>query len=337
MRRMGVVGAGLVLLLGVFAVDAAAGVLDTVRKRGHVICGTDTQYAGFSLPDERGVWKGFNIDLCKAVAVAVDTEHRVRALTATERFLVLASGEVDVLTMQNTWTMSRDTKLGIKFVAVHYFDSQGFLVRKAVGAKTFADLNGGSACVLSGSTGEVNLASLFKSKGYSYKPVSFKSIEESRQAYGAGRCDFVFGDRANLANMRSLQKDPSEHVLLREGFGREPLSLAVRQGDDQWASIVRYTYYALLVAEHYGITAANADQMLATSPEAEVTNLLGKTGSLGADMGLDNQFALRAIKAVGNYSEIWERHIGMKTALGLERGLNALWTQGGLQYAPPIK
>ena len=187
--------------------------------------------------------------------------------------------------MQNTWTMTRDIKLGVSFVSTTYYDIQGFLVRKSVGAKKLAEIDGASACVTSGSTAEVNLATLFKERGMSYKPVTFKSGQEARLAYGAGRCDFIMGDRSNLANMRVQLKNPDDHTLLEEGVGREPLSLAVRQGDEQWLKIVRYTYGALLVAELYGVTQANVDQMAATAKSSEVTNLLGKTGSLGKDLG----------------------------------------------------
>lgn len=335
MKRKAIIG--LSWLLTLVAATATAGTLDDAKKRGHVVCGMDSRYAGFAVPDEKGVWTGFNVEICKAIGAAAGIDVRFRALTSTDRFVALASGEVDVLTMQNTWTMSRDTKLGIRFVVTTYYDSQGFLVRKSLNAKSLADLNGANACVISGSTAEVNLADLFKARKMTYTPVTFKSGDESRLAYGANRCDFIMGDRANLANMRTLQKDPREHTLLPEGFGREPLSLAVRQGDDRWFQVVRWTYYALLTAEHLGITQANLNQMLATATEAETTNLLGKTASLGADLGLDNQFAVRAIRAVGNYGEIFERHIGPKTPMGLERGINSLWTKGGLQYAPPFK
>ncbi len=317
--------------------SATAGTLDDVRARGKLICGVNPQFAGFAVPDEKGVWQGFNVDMCKAVAAAVQVGTEFKPLASNERFLALANGVADVLTMQNTWTMTRDIKLGVSFVSTTYYDIQGFLVRKSVGAKKLAEIDGASACVTSGSTAEVNLATLFKERGMSYKPVTFKSGQEARLAYGAGRCDFIMGDRSNLANMRVQLKNPDDHTLLEEGVGREPLSLAVRQGDEQWLKIVRYTYGALLVAELYGVTQANVDQMAATAKSSEVTNLLGKTGSLGKDLGLDNGYAVRALKAVGNYGEVFDRHLGPKTTMGLSRGLNALWVNGGLQYAPPFK
>jgi len=318
-------------------VSAGAATLDEVRARGTLVCGVNPQYAGFTVPDEQGEWQGFLVDFCKALAAAVQVEPEYKPLTSDDRFLALATGVADVLTMQNTWTMARDTKLGVMFAATHYYDVQGFLVRKEVGATTIDELDGASACIISGSTAEVNLASLAEERGISYTPVTFKSGQESRLAYGAGRCDFIMGDRSNLANMRVQLDVPDDHVVLEEGIGREPLSLAVRQGDDQWFNIVRWTYYALLVAELHGITQDNVDQVMETATDAEVTNLLGKTGTLGADMGLDNEFAVRAIKAAGNYGEIYDRHVGPDTPMGLPRGINALWVDGGLQYAPPFK
>lgn len=331
--------ATIVALLGLagMATAEAQSTLEQVRSRGQLICGVNPQFAGFAVPDENGVWRGFNVDTCKAIAAAVGVEPQYKPLVSNERFLALATGVADVLTMQNTWTMSRDTKLGIMFVATTYYDLQSMLVRKSIGAKDIADLDDASACVISGSTGEINLANLFKERGISYTPITFKSGQESRLAYGSGRCDFIMGDRSNLANMRVQLKNPDEHVLLTEGIGREPLSLAVRQGDDQWFNIVRWTYFALLTAELHGVTQANVDEMGASSNVSEVAALLGKSGSLGADMGLDNEFAVRAIKAVGNYAEIFERNIGASTPMGLERGLNALWVNGGIQYAAPFK
>jgi general L-amino acid transport system substrate-binding protein len=337
MRTKRLVTLGLSLLLSLAATTVSASVLDDVRKRGTLICGVDAGYAGFALPNKAGEWEGFNIDLCKAMAAAVKVNWQAKALTSNERFLAQASGSVDLLAMQNTWTMNRDTKLGVRFVATHYYDIQSFLVRKSLNAKGIADLNGGSACVISGSTAEVNINDLFKTRGMSYTPVTFKSGQESQLAYGSGRCDFIMGDRINLANMRSRQENPADHTLLDEGIGREPLSISVRNGDDQWFSIVRWVYNGLLVAELHGITQANVDQMLQTATDSEATNLLGKTASLGEDLGLDNQFMVRALKASGNYGEMYERHVGPKSSLGVARGINALWTKGGLQYAPPFK
>jgi general L-amino acid transport system substrate-binding protein len=329
----------LIVATAVFCVSqvANAAVLETVRQRGELVCGTDGSYAGFGLPDASGNWSGFNVDLCKALAAGLKVKHRMRPLTSNERFVALAAGEVDILTMQNTWTMSRDTKLGVRFVATHYYDVQSFLTKKEIGAKKINDLDGGSACVISGSTAEVNLADLFKARNISYKPVTFKSGQESRLAYGAGRCDFIMGDRANLANMRAQLPNREEHVLLEEGFGREPLSISIRKDDDAWFSIVRWTYNALIAAEHLGVTKANAEEMATKTTDAETSNLLGKTDSLWTDLGLDQGYAVRVIAAAGNYGEMWDRNIGPSTPLGLSRGINALWTQGGLQYSPPFK
>lgn len=331
--RVFVVAAALAALAG----SAQAGVLETVRARGELVCGTDASYAGFALPNAQGQWVGFNVDICKGLAAALKVNWRMRPLGSNERFLALASGEVDLLTMQNTWTMSRDTKLGIRFVATHYYDVQSFLVRKEAGATKIAELDGASACVISGSTAEVNLADLFKARRLDYTPVTFKSGQESRLAFAAGRCDFIMGDRANLANMRAQMPNADQQVLFTEGVGNEPLSISIRQGDDAWFSIVRWGYYTMVAAEQQGVTQANVREMVRTTTDAETANMLGKTGSLWADMGLDQEFAVRIIEAIGNYDEIWNRNIGPATPLRLERGINALWTQGGLQFAPPFK
>ena len=317
---------------------ASAGTLEDVKNRGKLICGVNPQVSGFSVPDENGVWQGFSIDLCQAISAAIGVETEYKPLPSTERFLALATGVADVLVMTNTWTMTRDTKLGVMFAATHYYDIQSFLVRKNVGASKIADLNGASACVTSGSTGETNLANLFKERSLTYKPITYKTSSEARLAYGSGRCDFIMGDQSNLANMRVQLKDSDAHTVLKDGIGREPLSLTVRQGDDKWFNIIRWTYYSTLIAELHGVTQSNADAMAQSSKSAEVKKLLGSGGgNLGEDLGLDVQFALRAIQKVGNYSEMFERHLGPNTPMGLPRALNALWVNGGIQYAPPFK
>jgi len=328
-----------ILFVAIISISIAnAGTLEDVKKRGKLICGVNPQVSGFSVPDENGVWQGFSIDLCQAISAAIGVDVEYKPLTSTERFVALATGVADVLVMTNTWTMTRDTKLGVMFAATHYYDFQSFLVRKSVGATKIADLDGASACVTSGSTAETNLANLFKERSLKYKPITYKASSEARMAYSSGRCDFIMGDQTNLANMRVQLKDSDAHTVLKEGIGREPLSLSVRQGDDKWFNIIRWTYYSLLIAELHGVTQSNASTMAQTSKSTEVKKLLGSGGgNLGEDLGLDTQFALRAIKKVGNYGEIFERHLGPNTPMGLSRALNRLWVNGGIQYAPPFK
>ena len=319
---------------------AAAGTLDDIKARGELICGSNTGLTGFGAPDRNGDWKGFDVDLCKALGAAVlgdASKVKFVPLTGETRFTALASGEVDVLVRNSTWTFSRDNDLKLDFVAVNYYDGQGFMVKKDLGVSSAKDLDGATVCIQTGTTTELNLADFFKSNNITYTPVTVADDSEAQRQYLSGACDAFTTDASGLAATRATMADPENHIILPEIISKEPLGPAVRHGDNQWGDIVRWVYYALLVAEEKGITKANLEEVLASTTDPEVKRLLGAEGDMGAMMGLDNEFAKRAIMANGNYGEIFEANIGASTPIGLARGLNALWTQGGLQYAPPFR
>jgi general L-amino acid transport system substrate-binding protein len=313
--------------------------LERVKQRGHLICGTSQGVAGFSLPDAQGQWRGFDTDLCRALAAAIFNDQdkaKYISLASKDRLTALQSGEIDVLSRTTTWTLGRDSGFGLNFTAINYFDGQGFLVRKSTGVKEVKGLNGASICVAQGTTTELNLADYFRNHGMKYEVIAFAGLDETIQAYEAGRCDAYTTDLSQLAANRMKLKAPAEHELLPEMISKEPLGPWVRQGDDAWFDIVRWTVYAMLNAEELGVTQANVDEMLkATNPE--VKRLLGLDGKFGESLGLTNDWVVRIVKAVGNYGESFERHLGAKSPLNLPRGMNRLWTQGGLQYAPPIR
>lgn len=328
--------------LGSGVLAASAGTLDEVKAKGFVQCGVNgTGLAGFGAPDDAGNWKGLDVDACRAVAAAVfgdPSKVKFTGLSAKERFTALQSKEIDMLARNSTNTMSRDTQLGITFTGTNYYDGQGFMVKKALGVSSAKDLNGASVCVQSGTTTELNLADYFKSNGMTFNAVVFEKQEEADAAYDAGRCDAYTTDASGLAATRAAFANPADYVILPEIISKEPLGPAVRHGDNQWADIVRWTFYALVAAEEYGVTSANVDELAKSSQNPEVQRLLGaSTDDLGAMIGLDKEWAKRAIKSVGNYGEIFAATIGESTPIGLARGLNAQWTQGGLMYAPPFR
>jgi len=308
-----------------------------IKKRGHLKCGIAQNLAGFAYADSSGEFKGFDVDFCRSVAAALNVDVKFTPLSAKERFPALQSGEVDVLFRNTTWTMSRDVKLGLEFAGVNYYDGQGFMVRKKSKIKSAKQLNGATVCLNTGTTTEQNLADYFRANNMKFKPVLFEKSDEVRTAYEAGRCDVHTTDASGLAAQRSAMKDPSTHVILPEIISKEPLGPAVRHGDNKWGDVIRWVLNATVVAEEKGITMGNADAMAADSTDPEVQRLLGKSGSLGTDLGLDEQWALRAIKKSGNYGEIFERNVGQATPLALERALNQLWSKGGLLYAPPVR
>lgn len=317
----------------------AQGTLQKVRDRGELSCGVNTGIAGFSAPDEKGNWAGLDVDLCRAISAAVfkdATKVKYVPLTAKERFTALQSGEVDLLSRNTTWTMSRDTSAGMNFVGVNYYDGQGFLVTKALGVKSAKELADASICVQTGTTNELNVADFFRQAGMTYKPVVFEKLPETIAAYAAGRCDVFTSDASQLYSIRLTLAKPEDHIVLPDVISKEPLGPAVRQGDAQWSNIVRWMLFALINAEELGVTTANLDQML-ESPNPEIKRLLGKEGDYGKGIGLDNDWAYQAIKAVGNYGETFERNVGAGSRLKISRGQNALWRDGGLQYAPPIR
>ena len=315
--------------------------LAAIRAKGAVDCGAHPAAPGFGLMDSRGIYRGLDADTCRAVAAAIfegDGEKvRWTVLNSQARIPALQSGQVDMLSRTFTWSHSRDTASGITFTAVNFYDGQGFLVRRSLNLKSARELNGASICVTSGTTNELNLADWARANNLRINPVVFEQNDETRKAYEAGRCDAFSTDASQLAGIRvgSLSR-PEDHVVLPDIISKEPLSPAVRKGDQQWFDIVRWTVFALLNAEELGVTQANVDQML-ESQNPEIRRLLGRSGDHGNGMGLDNRWAYWAIKAVGNYGEIFDRNVGKDSQLNLPRGVNALWTNGGLMYAPPIR
>ena len=319
---------------------ASAGTLDDVKARGELICGSNTGLTGFGAPDASNTWTGFDVDLCRAVAAAVlgdATKVKFVPTTGETRFTALASGEVDVLVRNSTWTFSRDNDLKLDFVAVNYYDGQGFMVKKDLGVTSAKELDGATICIQTGTTTELNLADFFKSNNISYTPVTVADDAEAQRQYMAGACDAFTTDASGLATTRAPLPDADNHVILPEIISKEPLGPVVRHGDNNWGDIVRWTYFALLVAEEKGITQANVNDVAASSTDPEVRRLLGVEGDMGAMMGVDNAWAKNAILAVGNYGEVFDRNIGESTPIGLARGLNELWSKGGLQYAPPFR
>ena len=329
----------------VAAGSAQAGTLDDVKAKGFVQCGVSQGLAGFSLPDDQNNWTGMDVDFCKAIAAAIfndPTKVKFSPLSAKERFTALQSGEVDLLSRNSTWTMSRDTSLGLKFAGVMYYDGQGFMVRKSLGVKSAKELDGATVCTNTGTTTELNLADYFKANNMKYQVVAIEDANQVRQAYDEGRCDIFTTDQSGLYAERLSLKTPDDHMVLPEIISKEPLGPIVRQGDDQWFNVVKWTYYALLNAEELGITQANVEEMKgSTNPEIKrvlgVKNEDGTAAGFGTGIGLDEEWIVRIVKAVGNYGEIFERNVGANTPLKIARGKNALWKDGGLQYAPPIR
>ena len=335
----GVLALSLALSGPAAAAHAGGKTLEVVKERGLLSCGVNGALAGFSVADDKGNWTGFDVDYCKAVAAAVlgdVTKVKYVAMSAKERFSELQSGEVDVLIRNTTWTGARDSAAGLSFTGVSYYDGQGFMVMASRGVKSAKQLDGATVCVGAGTTTELNLAAYFKSGGMTYKPLVFEKLDQSVRAYLAGRCEAFTTDMSALYSIRVQQARPRDHVVLPEVVSKEPLGPSVRQDDPQWFTIVRWVHFALLNAEELGVTQANVDQM-ANSTSPDVKLLLGQEGDFGKGLGLDHDFAVRVIKAVGNYGEIFERNVGSGSRLKIERGLNSLWNRGGLQYAPPVR
>ncbi|SMF29116.1 amino acid ABC transporter substrate-binding protein [Desulfovibrio gilichinskyi] len=330
---------GLVSLLILMSASfVQAGTLQDVQKEGYLKCGTHIENPGFSALNSKGERIGFDVDFMRAVAAAVNVkEIKFTPLTSKERLPALQSGEVDLLIRTTTFTMSRDVKLGLDTTVTTLYDGQGLMVRKSLGVKSAKELDGASICLQTGSTTELNVADYFRKNHMNFTPVVFDKQADVRKAYDAGRCDVHTTDISGLAAQRSLMKNPDEHIILPEVISKEPLGPFVRQGDDQWANVVRWTINLTIAAEEMGVTQANVEDMYANSTDPEIQRMLGKTGSLWTDLGLDQGAPVRVIKAVGNYGEIFERNLGSKTPLRMERGLNALWTNGGLMYSPPFR
>lgn len=314
--------------------------LAQVKERGELNCGVNTGLVGFAAPDANGNWTGFDIALCRAIAAAVlgdPTKVKFVPTTGQTRFTAVSSGEVDLLARNSTWTYSRDTDLKLDFAGVNYYDGQGFMVSKDLGVTSAKELDGATVCIQTGTTTELNLADYFRANQMDYTPVNIDSNAEGEQQYMAGACDAYTTDASGLAATRAAFADPENHIILPEIISKEPLGPAVRHGDNNWGDIVRWTLNALIAAEEYGVTSRNIEELVRSSTNPEVQRLLGTSDELGAMMGLEPEWAKRAILASGNYGEIFAANIGEQTPIGLARGLNAQWTQGGLLYAPPFR
>lgn len=331
---------GLSLALPVVAAHAASPTVDAIKKRGELVCGVSQGSAGLSLLDKQGQWQGLDVDVCRGLAAAVlgsPTKVRYVPLSSQQRFTALQNGEIDVLSRNTTITASRDDGLGITSTAIVFYDGQGFLVPKKLGVKHANELDGAQVCVQPGTVNEQNLVDYFKRNNLKYRPVVIENLVELEQAFYAGRCDVYLSDASTLAASRSARaKNPDDYVILPERINKSPLGPFVRQNDPNWTAIVKWTVNALVEAEELGVTSANVDKQ-EKSPSAEVLRLLGTTPGIGKAFGLDDRWAYRVIKAVGNYGEVWDRNLGLKTPLKLERGQNALWNKGGLLYSPPFQ
>ena len=317
----------------------AEGTLDRIKQRGQLICGTSTGIAGFSMADAQGSWSGLDVDICRALAAAIfDDPSKIKfvPLASKDRLTALQSGEIDVLPRTTTWTLSRDAGQGLNFTAVNYYDGQGFQVRAKAGIKSVKELDGASICTVQGTTNELNLADYFRVNKMKYEVVAFQGIDETVKAYESGRCDAISTDISQLVSYRLKMSDPAEHVLLPDVISKEPIGPYVRQGDDEWFDIVRWTVFALINAEELGVTQANLAEML-KSENPEIRRLLGVEGKFGVGLGLTPDWIARIVRHVGNYGESYERNLGTGSRIGLPRGLNNLWSKGGIQFAPPVR
>ena len=335
-----IIGAvGIVLAAGGIQPAFAAETLNAVKAKGFVQCGVSQGLPGFSNADDAGNWTGIDVDVCRAVAAAVFGDaNRVRytPLSAKQRFTALGSGEIDILSRNTTWTMTRDTQLGLNFAGVNYYDGQGMMVPRSLGAKSALELNGANICTNTGTTTELNITDYFRANNMSFNLVAFEKADEVVAAYDAGRCDVYTTDRSGLAAQRTKLTAPNSHVVLPEIISKEPLGPVVRQGDDQWFNIVRWSLNALINAEELGITQRNVDRMRGSNNPA-IKRILGVEGDFGAQLGISNNWAYNIIKQIGNYGESYEKHVGPNTPLKLDRGVNELWSKGGILYAAPIR
>jgi general L-amino acid transport system substrate-binding protein len=318
---------------------AVAGTMEDVKAKGYISVGVNEGLFGFSKPDEKGVWRGLDVDTARAISIAVfGTPDKLKfvPLTAKTRFTALQSGEIDVLTRNATQTLGRETSLGLAFAHVNYYDGQGFLVPKKLGIKSARELDGATVCVLPGTTTELNVADYFRANGMKMSPVVIESTPELAKAFFAGRCDVLTSDASQLASTRSVAPTPDDYEILPEIISKEPLAPVVRHGDDKWFDIVNFSVLALIAAEEMGITSQNVDEML-KSKDPKIQRFLGVSPGNGKALGLDENWAYKIVKLVGNYGEVFERNVGVNTPLKIARGLNAQWTNGGLMYAPPFK
>lgn len=339
MKKIHVIASAVALTAAMSTNAFAGATLDAVKKKGFVQCGVSTGLPGFSSADEKGNWSGLDVDVCRAVAAAVfgdASKVKYTPLTAKERFTALQSGEIDMLSRNTTWTLTRDTSLGLNFAGVNYYDGQGFMVTKSLGVKSALELDGASFCIQAGTTTELNLADYFRANNMKYTPVTFDSSDETVKAFDAGRCDALTSDQSQLYALRIKLGNPDGAIVLPEVISKEPLGPVTAQGDDEWYKIVRWSLFAMLNAEELGVSSANVDEKM-TSTDPNVRRLLGLEGIKGSGLGLADDWAVNIIKQVGNYGEAFERNVGQGSALKISRGQNALWNKGGLQYAPPIR
>ncbi len=331
---------GALTVAGFVAGSASAATLDDVQARGSLKCGSNSGLTGFAAPDANGHWEGFDVAVCRAVAAAVLGDPEAVEFVPTTpktRFTALASGEVDILVRNTTWTLTRDVDLKFTFTGVNYYDGQGFIVPKALGVSSAKELDGATVCIQTGTTTELNLADFFRNNNMDYQPVPIETNAEAQQQYLAGACDTYTTDASGLAATRASFENPADHAILPEIISKEPLGPLVRHGDDEWADIVRWTLNALVAAEEFGITSTNIEELASGTDNPEINRILGTEGTMGEMLGLEADWAMKAIAAGGNYGEIFEKNIGESTPIGLARGLNAQWKDGGLQYAPPFR
>ena len=319
--------------------SASAQTLNAVKQRGSLICGVTQGLPGFSSPDDRGNWTGLDVDFCRAMAAAIFNDPqkvKFTPLSTKDRFTALQSGEIDVLARNSTWTLARDTSLGLNFTAVNYFDGQGFMVRKSLKINSALELNGASVCTQTGTTTELNLADYFRANKMKYEVLALATADETIKAYDAGRCDVFTTDVSQLYAEKLKLTNSNDHIILPEVISKEPLAPVVRHGDDQWFDIVKWTHFAMVNAEELGVSSKTLDEAL-KSDKPDIRRLVGTEGNLGEQLGLTKDWVVRIVKAVGNYGEVFERNVGSGSKLGIARGLNNLWTKGGIQYAPPIR
>lgn len=329
----------LIAVAGLMTTSLSADTLENTKKQGFLKCGVSTGLPGFAEVGEDKKWKGLDVDTCKAVAAAVlgdASKVKIVPLTAKERFTALQSGEVDLLARNTTWTQTRDTSLGLNFAGVNYYDGQGFLVSKDLGVNSATELDGATVCITAGTTTELNLSDYFKTKGMTYSPITFDTADQVTKGFEAGRCDLITSDASQLYALRTKTANPEKYKVLPEIISKEPLGPVVRQGDDVWFNIAKWSLNAMKTAEEFGVTSANADEML-NSKNPEIKRLLGIDGKLGENLKLDPKWAYNIVKQVGNYGESFDRNVGKGSPLKIDRGVNALWSNGGLQYSPPFR
>jgi len=335
--KRGILMLGVAIAFGIFADVASAQTLKAVKDRGSLICGVSQGLPGFSSPDDKGQWTGLDVDFCRAVAAAVlndPSKVKFTPLSAKDRFEPLKNGEIDVLSRNTTWILSRDAIFN--FAGVTYYDGQGFMVRKALKVNSALELNGASICTQTGTTTELNLADYFRANNMKYEVIAFATADEMVKAYEAGRCDGMTTDMSQLYSEKLKLANANDHVILPEVISKEPLGPLVRHGDDQWFDVVKWVLFAMLNAEELGVSSKNIDEAQKTTVP-EIKRLVGTEGAFGEQIGLTKDWVVRIVKHVGNYGEVFERNVGTGSKLGISRGLNRLWTKGGIQYAPPIR